>query len=51
MNNKQDNIKRYYSSIKERDEALLKEAITNLALAAALMGKTIEVKLKDIIEK
>ena len=51
MNNKQDNTKRYYSSLKERNEALLNEAIKNLALVAAMMGKTIEVKLKDIIEK
>ena len=43
--------KKFFSSVQERDKALLNEAIRNLALVSAYLGKTVEVKFKDIEKK
>jgi hypothetical protein len=40
--------KKLFSSVQERDKTLLDEAIRNLALVSAYLGKTVEVKFKDI---
>ena len=43
--------KKFFSSVQERDKALLDEAIRNLALVSAYLGKIVEVKFKDIEKK